>query len=65
MIASIVASTVAEVLFFITFKIDGTVNLNLFDLVHIIFLYALAYIFEYGYEIQRDSKGKIYGESEE
>ena len=65
MIAAIVTSTVAEIFFFIAFKVDGTINLNLFNFVEIIFLYALAYIFEYGYEIQLDSKGKIYGESEE
>ena len=65
MIAAIVTSTVAEICFFIAFTIDGTIEFNLFNLVEIIFLYAIAYIFEYGYEIQCDSKGKIYGETEE
>ena len=65
MIAAIVTSTVAEILFFIAFTIDGTIEFNMFNLLEIIFLYAIAYIFEYGYEIQLDSKGKIYGETEE
>lgn len=37
-------------------------GLELFDIVEILFLYALAYIFEYGYEIQKDSKGRMYGD---
>ena len=28
----------------------------------ILFMFVLAYIFEYGYEIQLDSKGKMYGQ---
>lgn len=37
-------------------------GLELFDIVEILFLYALSYIFEYGYEIQKDSKGRMYGD---
>ena len=37
----------------------------LISLVYILIIWSLAYIFEYGYEIQLDSKGKIYGEIEE
>lgn len=32
------------------------------DLVYILFLYTMSYIFEYGYEIQLDSNGKMYGD---
>lgn len=40
-------------------------NMNIgFNLITILFLYSIAYIFEYGYQIQLDSKGKIYGENE-
>ena len=35
-------------------------GLELFDIVEILFLYSLSYIFEYGYEIQKDSKGRMY-----
>ena len=36
-----------------------------FDVITILFLYSIAYIFEYGYQIQLDSKGRIYGEENE
>lgn len=32
------------------------------NIIYILFLFSMAYIFEYGYEIQLDSKGKMYGE---
>ena len=35
-----------------------------FDFISILVFYSIAYIFEYGYELQLDSKGKIYGEDE-
>lgn len=35
------------------------------DVIHILFLLSMAYIFEYGYQIQLDSKGKMYGDTEE
>lgn len=35
------------------------------EVIYILFLFSLAYIFEYGYEIQLDSKGKMYGEVDE
>ena len=37
-------------------------NINMTNIFEILLLFALSYIFEYGYEIQLDSKGKIYGE---
>ena len=42
-----------------------TIELNLFEVLCILLLFCLSYIFEYGYEIQLDSKGKMYGEEEE
>ena len=35
-----------------------------FDLISILVFYSIAYIFEYGYELQLDSKGKIYGKED-
>lgn len=46
-------------------KIDLNIGLGLMDLLYIIILYSLSYIFEYGYEIQLDSKGKMYGDENE
>lgn len=41
-------------------------NLNIgFGLINILFLYSIAYIFEYGYQIQLDSKGRIYDDKDE
>ncbi len=36
------------------------IGFELLDLIYILFLFSMAYIFEYGYEIQLDSKGKMY-----
>ncbi len=41
---------------------DLDVGFELFDIIQILFLFGIAYIFEYGYEIQLDSKGKMYGD---
>lgn len=38
---------------------------GLFTLVEILFLFSIAYIFQYGYEIQLDSNGRMYGEENE
>lgn len=46
-------------------KTDLDVGFELYNAVEILFLFSMAYIFEYGYEIQLDSKGKIYGDEEE
>lgn len=52
-------------LFEILLKMDFDVDFELFSLVEILFLFSIAYIFQYGYEIQLDSKGKMYGEENE
>lgn len=44
---------------------DLGISFEMFDLVYILFLFSMALIFEYGYEIQLDSKGKMYGEEDE
>ena len=33
---------------------------ELFDFIEILFLFSMVYVFQYGYEIQRDSKGIMY-----
>lgn len=46
-------------------KILGTdlgVDFELFDVIQILFLFGISYIFEYGYELQQDTKAKMYGE---
>ena len=53
--------------FFAEFLIDADLNINieLNSLLTILVLFSLSYIFEYGYQIQLDSKGKIYGDEDE
>ena len=46
-------------------RMDLDVGVELFDVVQILFLFGIAYIFEYGYELQLDSKGKMYGNENE
>lgn len=41
------------------------VGFEMLDLVYILFIFAMSYMFEYGYEIQLDSKGRIYGDENE
>ncbi len=40
-------------------------DIDMFNVVEILFLISMAYIFEYGYEIQLDSNGRMYGEENE
>ena len=62
MIACIVSSRIGETVLNSIYQKEFTFGLEIFDIVEILFLFVLSYVFEYGYEIQKDSKGKIYGE---
>ena len=62
MIATIILSGVGEGIFELLTKSSFDLGLKTFNLIEILFLFAISYIFEYGYEIQLDSKGKMYGE---
>lgn len=53
------------VIFEAILNIDLNIGFEMFSLVEILFLFSIAYIFQYGYEIQLDSKGKIYGDEYE
>lgn len=53
------------VVFELILKMDLDIGFELFSLVEILFLFSIAYIFQYGYEIQLDSKGKMYGNTNE
>lgn len=45
--------------------ISLNIGLEIIEFIYILIIYSLAYIFEYGYEIQLDSKGTMYGVSNE
>lgn len=62
MIACIILSGFGEGTLNSSVNNEISFGLELFDIVEILFLYALSYIFEYGYEIQKDSKGRMYGD---
>ena len=40
-------------------------TLGISDVLYILILFSLSYVFEYGYYIQQDSNGKMYGDSDE
>ncbi len=65
MIACIILSGIGEGILNSSLRNDFSFGLEMFDIVEILFLYVLSYIFEYGYEIQKDSNGKMYGEENE
>lgn len=65
MIAMIILPDIGAIIFGAILKMDLDVGFELFNLIEILFLFSLAYIFQYGYEIQLDSKGKMYGEENE
>lgn len=65
MIAMVILPNVSALI--IEFIIDQSLDIGFetFDIVYILFLFSMAFIFEYGYQIQLDSKGKIYGDINE
>lgn len=65
MIAALVLPTGGGIVFEKILATDLDVGFELFDIVQILFLFGIAYIFEYGYELQLDSKGKMYGDENE
>lgn len=62
MIVALVLPTCGGIIFEKILKADLDVGFELFDIVQILFLFGIAYIFEYGYELQQDTKAKMYGE---
>lgn len=65
MIALIIIPNVCGGIFELIIGRDIGVSFELFNIVEILILFVVAYIFEYGYEIQLDSKGKMYGDENE
>lgn len=65
MIALTIFPNAIGALFETILKMDLDIGFEMFSLVEILFLFSIAYIFQYGYEIQLDSKGKMYGDENE
>ena len=49
----------------IIFNLNLEVEINIIEYIFAVIIFSLAYIFQYGYEIQLDSKGRMYGEINE
>ena len=64
LIAIIVIPAIIAGISEIIFEKDLNMQIETVGLIQILFLFSMAYIFEYGYQIQLDSKGKMYGDSE-
>lgn len=65
MIVVTILPNIIGIIFEMILQTDLDVGFELFNLVEILFLFSIAYIFQYGYEIQLDSHGKMYGEENE
>lgn len=60
MIVITILPSIIGVIFEVFLKADLDIGFELFSLIEILFLFSIAYIFQYGYEIQLDSKGIMY-----
>lgn len=65
MIGLIILPNLGGTIFELILKKDLDVSFELFNVVEILIIFVISYIFEYGYEIQLDSKGKMYGDENE
>lgn len=61
-IVSIIIPNLVGGLTELIFGLNLGVSIELMDIVFVLIIVALSYIFKYGYEIQLDSNGKIYGD---
>jgi len=63
MIALIIISPLSDILFSLITNIpESNGGFELISILEILIIFSMSYIFEYGYEIQKDSKGIMYNE---
>lgn len=62
LIIAIIGPIIGGLIFQAILKIDMNISIELMDVMLILIIFSLVYVFEYGYEIQVDSKGKMYGD---
>ena len=66
MIALIILTPLAGVFINLIFGLSEAESpFELMGILEILIIFSMSYIFEYGYEIQKDSKGIIYGEEQQ
>ncbi len=60
-IALIIVNPISEILFNSIIGLTATSSeIDLISILEILIIFSMSYIFEYGYEIQKDSQGKMY-----
>lgn len=64
LIAAILVMPVSDILFNQIINQNETSFIDLMTILEILIIFSMSYIFEYGYEIQKDSKGIMYNEKE-
>ena len=66
MIALIIITPISNILFNVisTSTNSGENSFGLIGILEILIIFSMSYIFEYGYELQKDSKGIMYTEEE-
>lgn len=62
MIIALILPNCGGIIFEKILTTDLGVDFEWFDVIQILFLFGISYIFEYGYELQQDTKAKMYGE---
>lgn len=65
MILTIIIPNISVMLTEVIINTNLGIGFELLDLIYILFLFSMVLIFEYGYEIQLDSNGKMYGDQNE
>ena len=65
MILMLVFTNVAGYISQLALGVSLDIEIELMDVVYVLIIFSISYIFEYGYEIQLDSKGKMYGDEDE
>ena len=66
LIALIIISQLTGTLFGLILGVsESGEGFELMSILEILIIFSMSYIFEYGYEIQKDSKGKMYGNENE
>ena len=62
MIALIIINPLSSLLISLITEISEGGGFELMSILEILIIFSMSYIFEYGYEIQKDSKGIMYEE---
>ena len=60
MILTIILPNIAGVIVEMVIGEELGMGFEMFDVIYILFLFSMAYVFEYGYKLQLDNKGKMY-----